>query len=183
MSKKINSINVFSSTAHQKVLGFLCRHPTSRFYDRELAREIKDVSLASVNNVLRDLAKMKFVGRKREGKQVYNTLNYGHPLVRRFKVFINILDLFSFLESLKDLVDKIILYGSVVDGTNKEDSDIDILVVSDKPFNKVQKILGKYKLEDKVQCVIKTKAEYLSLKKKEPVFYDEVHRGIVYYER
>lgn len=59
--------NIFISTTYQKVLEFLCEHPTSRFYDRELAKAIKDVSLPSVNNVLRDLAKTNIVERNREG--------------------------------------------------------------------------------------------------------------------
>ena len=175
--------DIFISTAHQKVLAFLCEHPTSRFYDRELARAIKDVSLPSVNNVLKDLARANLISRTQEGRQVYNTLNLDHPLVRRFKTFLNILNLFPFLEDLKGVVDKIILYGSVVDGSNKEDSDIDILVVSDKPVGEIQKILEKHKMEDKIQLVNKTNAEYLALKEREPVFYDEVHRGIIYYER
>jgi len=174
--------NIFVSTAHQKVLQFLCRHPTSRFYDRELAKAIKDVSLPSVNNVLKELAQMNFVKRSREGKQVYNILNFEHPLVRQFKVFLNILSLFPFLEDLKSVVDKIILYGSVVEGSNREESDIDILVVSDRPAEEIQGVSEKHRLDDRVQLVIKTKAEYLTLRDREPVFYEEVHRGIVYYE-
>ncbi|MDD2890633.1 MAG: nucleotidyltransferase domain-containing protein [bacterium] len=173
--------NIFISTAHQKVLRFLCEHPTSRFYDRELAKAIKNVSLSSVNNVLKDLAKNGFIERYPEGKQTYNTLNFKHPLVRYFKVFLNILKFFPLLEDLKSVVDKIIIYGSVVDGSDREDSDIDILVVSDRPAGEIQRVLEKHKLEEKVQLVIKTKAKYLILKEKEPVFYDEVHRGIVYY--
>ena len=84
---------------------------------------------------------------------------------------------------MKGVVDKIILYGSVVDWSNREDSDIDLLVVSDTPTGETQKLLEKHKLEDKIQLVNKTNAEYLALKDKEPVFYDEVHRGIIYYER
>ncbi|MEA3432106.1 MAG: nucleotidyltransferase domain-containing protein [candidate division WOR-3 bacterium] len=174
--------NIFISTAHQKVLEFLCEHPTSRFYDRELARSIKGVSLASVNNVLKDLAKVNFVKRKQEGRQVYSTLNLDHPLIRRFRVFLNFLNLLPFLEDLKKAVDKIIIYGSVTEGSNLEESDIDILVVSDRPFEVIQRVLEKHKMEEKVQLIVKTKAEYLGLKKKEPVFYEEVHRGMVYYE-
>jgi len=174
--------NIFISTAHQKVLEFLCDHPAGRFYDRELARKVKSVSLASVNNVLRDLAKVNLIKRKQEGKQVYSSLNFDHPLVQRLKAFLNILALFPFLENLKRITDKIILYGSIVDGSNKEDSDIDILVVSDEPFGEIQRIIDKHKLEGKLQLVTKTKAEYLALKDKEPVFYEEVHRGLIYHE-
>lgn len=179
MSKDMK--NIFISTAHQRVLEFLCDHPTGRFYDRELARKVKNVSRASVNNVLRDLSKANLIRRKREGKQVYNSLNLDHPLVRKFKSFLNILKMFPFLEDLKSVTDKIILYGSIVDGSNKEDSDIDVFVVSDEPFGKIQKIVDRYKLESRLQLVIKTKAEYLTLKDKEPVFYEEVHRGIIYH--
>jgi len=180
MSK--NMKNIFISTAHQKVLKFLCNYPTSRFYDRELARKVKNVSRASVNNVLRDLAKANLIKRTQEGKQVYSSLNFDHPLVRKFKSFLNILTLFPFLEDLKRITNKIILYGSMVDGSNKEDSDIDILVVSDEPFGEIQKIIDKHKLKGRLQLVTKTKAEYLTLKDKEPVFYEEVHRGIIYHE-
>jgi len=173
---------IFISTIHQRVLTFLCEHPTGRFYDRELARLILGVGKTQVNKILKGLDKAGLVHRKREGKHIYNTLNFDHPLVRRFKVFLNILNLFPFLEDLRKVVDKIILYGSSTEGSNKEDSDIDILVVSERSTGDIQRILKKYGLEEKVQLVLKTRAEYLALKEKEPVFYDEVHRGIVYYE-
>jgi len=173
---------IFISAIHQKVLAFLCEHPTGRFYDRELARSISGVGKTQVNKILKDLNRVDLIHRKREGKHIYNSLNFEHPLIRRFKAFLNILDLFPFLEDLRKVVDKIVLYGSVTDGSNREESDVDILVVTERPAGEIQKILEKHGLEEKVQLVLKTRVEYLALKGNEPVFYDEVHRGIVYYE-
>lgn len=183
MSRKIDIPNdIFISTVYQKVLKFLCEHPTSRFYDRQLAGSIEDISVASVNNVLRDLMRIGLVERDREGRQVYNTLNLNHPLVRQFKCFLNALNLFPFFEDLKRISDKIVLYGSAAKGSNTEKSDIDILVVSDSPPGEIQRVVEKHGLEERVQLVIKTRAEYLALKSREPVFYEQVHRGTVYHE-
>ena len=181
MSKIIEK--VFVSDTRQKVLSFFCQNPSVSIHDSEVSRRIKDLSLASVNNALRKLAEAGLTERRREGRQIYNKLNLRHPLVKHYRVFLNTLHLYPVLEELKKEVNKIILFGSYFEGTNAEDSDIDLFLITDSPPSKIQRIVNKFNLDDKLKPVIRTPAQYLRLKKEEPVFFEEVNRGIIYYER
>ncbi len=181
MSKIIDE--VFISDAGQKVLAFFCQNPSAVLHDSEVARQIKNLSLASVNNTLRKLALAGLLERKREGRQIYNKLNSKHSLVRHYKSFLNILRLYPILEEFKKETEKIILFGSYFEGTNIEESDIDVFLLTNSAPRKIQRIIAKFNLSDKLKPVIKTSAQYLKLKRKESVFFEEISRGIVYYER
>ncbi|MBT9132275.1 MAG: hypothetical protein DDT32_01755 [Syntrophomonadaceae bacterium] len=181
MSKIIEGI--FISDTRQKVLSFFCRNPSISIHDSEVSRRIKDISLASVNNALRKLSEAGLIERKQEGQQMYNKLNFSHPLVKHYRKFLNTLNLYPALEEFKKEVNKIILFGSYFEGTNTEDSDIDLFLVTDSPASKIQRIVNKFNLNDKLKPVIRTSVQYLKLKKEEPVFFEEINRGVIYYER
>lgn len=181
MSKIIKEI--FVSDAWQKVLSFFCQNPSISIHDSEISRRIKDLSLASVNNALRGLSESGLIERRREGRQMYNKLNLKHSLLKHCRVFLNILYLYPVLEEFKEEAKKIILFGSYFEGTNTEDSDIDVFLVTDSPAFKIQRIVSKFNLSNKLKPVIRTSAQYLKLKKEEPVFFEEINRGIIYYER
>ncbi len=174
---------VFISDAAQKVLVFFCQNPSTILHDSAVARRIKNLSLASVNNALRKLAAADLLERKQEGRQIYNKLNSKHSLVRHYKSFLNILHLYPVLEEFKKKAEKIILFGSYFEGTNTEESDIDVFLLTNFAPRKIQQIIDKFNLSDKLKPVIKTSAQYLKLKKEKSVFFEEISRGIVYYER
>ena len=67
MSKIIDE--VFVPDATQRVLTFFCQNPSASLHDSAVARRIKNLSLASVNNALRKLAAADLLERKREGRQ------------------------------------------------------------------------------------------------------------------
>ena len=180
MSKIIERI--FISDARQKVLNFFCQNPSISIHDSEVSRRIKDLSLASVNNALRKLSEAGLIERKQEGQQMYNKLNLKHPLIKQYRRFLNILYLYPVLEEFKKEAKKIILFGSYFEGTNTEDSDIDVFLITDSPVSKIQRIVNKFNLDDKLKPVIRSSVEYLRLKKEEPVFFEEINRGVIYYE-
>ena len=113
---------------------------------------------------------------------MYNKLNLKHPLIKQYRRFLNILYLYPVLEEFKKEAKKIILFGSYFEGTNTEDSDIDVFLITDSPVSKIQRIVNKFNLDDKLKPVIRSSVEYLRLKKEEPVFFEEINRGVVYYE-
>ena len=181
MSKIIDK--VFISDAVQRVLVFFSQNPSAVLHDSEVARRIKNLSLASVNNALRKLALAGLLERKREGRQIYNKLNSKHSLVRHYKSFLNILHLYPVLEKFKNESEKIILFGSYFEGNDIEESDIDVFIVTNSAPRKIQQIINKFSLDDKLKPIIKTPAQYLKLKKEEPIFFEEINRGTIYYER
>lgn len=87
----------------------------------------------------------------------------------------------SRVTALRQYSEKIVLFGSCAQGTDTAKSDIDLFVVTrDKPT--VQKATQKIKGARHVQWVIKTPQEYVILNGKEPVFAEELSRGILLWE-
>lgn len=82
---------------------------------------------------------------------------------------------------MEELSEKIVLFGSAAAGTNAEDSDIDLFVLSDKP-DAVRRIAQRSTL-GKVHLVIRKPLDYVASKKKERISYDEISRGIVLFEK
>jgi len=77
---------------------------------------------------------------------------------------------------LQPFTEKAVLFGSSADGTNTEDSDIDLLVVSNQKAD-INNVFNKFKSEHKIQLILKSPQEYISLEKKEPIFFAEIEKG------
>ena len=104
------------------------------------------------------------------------------PLIKQFKVFRNVTLAEELTRKIKTFSEKIILFGSCARGEDTPESDLDIFVVS-REKDKVRGLIAPVKEKRKVQLVIKTPQEFIILDQKEPVFYEEIHRGIVLWEK
>lgn len=167
-------------TSHQKILSFLFNHPSRSFMEKEIVKATK-ISKSAVNEALKELAKDKLVLQEKKGRMSLYSADLDDPVIRRLKSTENVSLLKPLVEQLKKLSRKIILFGSFADGTNIEESDIDLFVLSDQLEN-VQRIIQKSPLAEKTQPVIKKPAEFISLDKKKPLFYQEIERGIILWE-
>ncbi len=172
--------SVFRFTNAQKVLSFLADNTGREFSGSEIQRATS-VSKAGVYLTLRELVKCKLVVKVKKGGLLLFTVNYENPLVKQFKVLLNIIRLKPILNSLRDLSIKITLYGSVSRGEDFPDSDIDLFIVSRDPET-IKVKLSKIKLSRKIQTVIKTPSEIPEFKEKEKIFFEEVSRGITLWE-
>lgn len=167
-------------TSHQKVLSFLLNYPSRSYMEKEIARATK-VSKSAVNEALKELAKDKLILQEKKGRMSFYSVDLNDPVIRRLKSTENVSLLRPLVEQLKKVSQKIILFGSFAEGTNVEDSDIDLFVLSDQPED-VQGIIQKSPLTEKIQPVIKKPSEFISLDKKKPLFYQEIERGIILWE-
>lgn len=167
-------------TSHQKVLSFLLNYPSRFYMEKEIARATK-VSKSAVNEALKELAKDKLILQEKKGRMSFYSVDLNDPVIRRLKSTENVSLLRPLVEQLKKGSQKIILFGSFAEGTNVEDSDIDLFVLSDQPED-VQGIIQKSPLTEKIQLVIKKPSEFISLDKKKPLFYQEIERGIILWE-
>ena len=133
----INWLRFIGAPVKLKIIRFLCRNKAD-LSEREIASIVK-VSHMSVNRLLRDLAKVNFaypavIG----GSHVWHINREGYA----FKVLSSLIDTKAIfdepLEDLKkvvlgtlplDLVSKLVLFGSISVGVEKENSDIDLFIV------------------------------------------------------
>jgi len=172
--------NIIVATNAQKILYFIIDHPIRDFLESEIQKATK-ISKSGVNYALRELITTDFLFRIKRGKTFFYTLNHKNLVVKQLKVIETINQLNSILEKLKPLTSKIILFGSSSRGENTADSDIDLLIIS---HNKdiVLKQINKYKGKRKIQSIIYTNLSFIEKKKTDPIFYEQVNKGIVLWE-
>jgi len=173
-------------TNPQKVLNFLLMHPGNPCYEREIARSTK-ISYGSANSVLHQLYKEKLLRKKTEGRMCYYSIDMSNPYIKELKVLNNLLLIEPLIEKLKPHTHKIVLYGSWADGTDTEESDIDLFIISSDE-DKVKAFVNKYSYSNKVdnrkiQAIINTPADLLTRDKKDMVFMDQVHQGKILWEK
>ncbi|MHB8858653.1 MAG: nucleotidyltransferase domain-containing protein [Thermoleophilia bacterium] len=173
-------IQIFS-TNYQKVLEFLATHPEREYTEREV-QESTGISKAGANNSLRSLVSDGVVEIGKKGRLSLYHVDLNNPLIRQTKVMINILKMRELIVTLKSLCDKIVLFGSAASGTDSEDSDIDLFVMSNNP-EAVRKAVQKNIAGHRLHLVVRKPLDYMASKKKDRIFYDEVSRGIVLYEK
>jgi len=167
-------------TSHQKVLSFLSNHPSRSYMEKEIVKATK-VSKSAVNEALKELARDKLILQEKKGRMSFYSVDLNDPVIRRLKSTENVSLLKPLIEQLKKNSQKIILFGSFAEGTNVEDSDIDLFVLSDQP-DSVQKVIQNSPLAEKIQPVIKKPSEFIGLDKKKPLFYQEIERGVILWE-
>lgn len=161
----------------QKILSFLIRNPDREYFDREISK-LTGVSRAGTNLALRELAKKDLILREKKGRMYFYKAPSDDVLIRYLKILQNIVSLHPLTDKLRDLSVRIVLYGSAAKGENTAESDIDIFIMTRDP-DKVEKIIFKDKLREKIQYVAHTPNEFIKSKKSNYTFYREVEKGIV----
>ena len=173
--------NILLSTAAQQVWDFLCRNPQQAFFSAEVAQRTL-LSKGGVNQILRTMARQGLLQTEKKGRMIFYRVDSASPLIKQFKVFRNVTLAEELIKKIKPFSEKIILFGSSARGEDTPESDFDIFAVS-REKEKARNLVSPVKDGRKVQLVIKTPQEFIVLEKKEPVFYEEIQRGIVLWEK
>ena len=178
MPKKLD----FITSTTLKVLEFFFVNPMKNFHEREVMRKSK-ISKGSANKILRRLAKLDFLTREERGRMVFYKLNIKNAVVRQFKILYNIWNLTGLVDELKQNSKKIILFGSCSEGTDVEESDIDLLILTEeKRFVKEGISNFNKKNERKISPIIVDVNEFIKLRKEDKPLYEKIDRGIVLWE-
>jgi len=173
--------NPLVTTNAQKVLHFFIDYPIKELMETEIQKTTK-LSKSGVNYALRDLVAANFLSRAKRGKAFFYTLNHKSLIVKQLKIIETLLWLIPLLKRLEPLISKIILFGSASRGENTLDSDVDLLIISrnkDLVLEQIKKINSK----QKIQSIIYSNLNFIEKKKTDPIFYEQVIRGIVLWER
>lgn len=174
------------STNYQKVLRFLLLEAGRSFYEREIARNA-GLSPSSAHYVLSALSKAGLINCKRNGRMCFYSIDATNPYLKGFRLLVNLLLIEPLAEKLKRLAHKIILFGSWADGTNTEDSDIDLFIVSsekERVLSLINKSSGSPQFFNrKIQPIVVTPQELLRKTEKDKVFMEEVAKGNTIWEK
>lgn len=153
MQFELSLDKIIGSKAKIKILKYLFGHPAS-MSENELAKLIK-VSVMTINRLMKELRELNLVSMERVGNaNVWSVNKESYAYAALSKIMGEISGVSTPLEHLKatlfgnipkELVKKVILYGSVAQGKSRVNSDIDlyILVKSQKEAEELMAPLDK----------------------------------------
>ena len=163
-----------------QTLIFLARNPDKQFYLREIAK-ILNKSVGGVHKILKSLKEMDFIKEYKSGKNLYYQINQSNPSIKNFKIFVTINELTPLVNKLKETSEKIILFGSCATGEDTNESDIDLLILTNEK-EKVNKYVIQKRFERKIQAVVVNTAEFIKLKEQDKAFYQEIKKGVTLWD-
>lgn len=170
---------IFISSTEQKVLDYLISKD-----DYQEVKEIKsdtNLSKAGIHFALKNLQILNLIIRDQKGKTYLYQARSDSFLIKQLKVFKTIIHFAGLIEKLKPFSQKVVLFGSVAKGENTEKSDFDFLIIS-RSEDKIREIINKFG-DYKIQAIIKSPQEILALQEKDAVFFREVDKGIVLWDK
>ena len=169
----------FITPTFMTVFDLFLSDPMAEHHEREVIRET-DVSKGSANRILRELAGLGFLIRERRGRMVFYRLDAENPVVRQFKVLVNVYALSSLLSHLKRHTRRVVLFGSCAQGVDVKESDIDLFILSSEK-EAVRGIVGDFNQEEgrRVSPIVVDFNEFARLKREDRPLYENVERGIV----
>ncbi|MBI2675972.1 MAG: nucleotidyltransferase domain-containing protein [Candidatus Aenigmarchaeota archaeon] len=129
MFKKMKEFGKIFGKTCIRILEFLAEAPSKSFYEKEIAKACR-ISAGAVNNHMRLLKSLDLVVHEKKGRASFYRINMDNFVAREVKTMFTAIMLHSLVEKLSPLSKKIILFGSCSEGTDTEESDIDLFVLS-----------------------------------------------------
>ena len=128
------------------ILSLLYGHPDEAFYLRQIVRA-SGGGVGAIQRELRQLVQCGIIRRTVRGKQVYFQANDDCPVFAELKSLllktVGLADVLrTALAPLADRIEVAFLYGSVVQGKERKESDVDVMVVGDVLFADVVAAIG-----------------------------------------
>jgi predicted nucleotidyltransferase len=178
--------NLLVKTTHQKVLALFLAGPSRRLYGSEISREA-GISIGQTSKILRDLLQTGVIEKERKGKTELHALAELTPELRLYKTLNTVLNIAPLTNRFKPLSKRVVLFGSCSQGTNTEESDLDLLVVS-SARNQILEAVARFSPKQRygyteIKPVIKSPAEWANLETRDPLFFGELQKGIVLFEK
>ena len=179
MRHKFNG-DIVSFTSAQRVLSFLAEDSHREFLAFEIQKDT-GLSKAGVYRALDELVYRQLIKKHKRGRFVLYAAIADNCVLRQFKVLKTVIFLKKLVQQLKASSRKIIFFGSAARGEDREDSDLDLLIVSKDP-EVTEKIVANFKSKRKIQPVVKTSAQLAQLEEKNKEFFNEINSGIALWE-
>ena len=155
-----------------EMLRFFLENPTVRIHAEKLINTL-GMSRRSVIGCLKTLLESEVLTVEEIGRTRQYTLNRTNPLVKKLKAFYNIDKIMPLLKNLQNINVEVYLYGSAARGEDSEDSDIDLLIIGDKP---AKNVIGKIGKMENLKPVYFTYIEYSKLARTDKAFYERIEK-------
>ncbi len=172
---------LFSST-RAELLGLFFNNPDDRFYLREIARHIgKDA--AGIKRELDNLVKIGLLAKEKRGVQKYYFANKNSPVFSEMKglIFKTTGAQGAMKTSLSRLkgVQVAFIYGSYAKGAEKEDSNINLMVIGQANITELNDMVMNLeeKLKRDIDYLVFDELEYRKRKESKDPFIRELLKG------
>ncbi len=137
---------LFPNPALVKVLSLFLLHPEKEFYQRGIAESTGN-ALLQVQRALKRIEHTGLVTKTKRGNMVYYKADRMHPAFEDLKrVFLKTIALGDALrEALAPLADKVklaFIFGSLAQGKETAQSDIDLFLIGELSLRETTKVIG-----------------------------------------
>jgi len=174
---------LFPNPALVKVLSLFLLHPEKEFYQRDIA-ETTGSALLQVQRALKRIEHASLVTKAKRGNMLYYKADRMHPAFEDLKrVFLKTVALGDVLrEALSPLMEKVklaFIFGSLAQGKETAQSDIDLFLVGELSLRELTKFLGPVNSElgREFNPVVYPLEEFVEKAKGNHHFIGEVIRG------
>ncbi|MBY0405164.1 MAG: nucleotidyltransferase domain-containing protein [Cyanobacteria bacterium] len=144
-------VSLFPSPVLVEVLALFLTHPQEHYYQRSIAEKTQH-SLSQVQYALERIEASGLVTKEKSGNRVYYKANIQHPAFNGFKeAFMKTVCISDpFKNAILPLAKEIqiaFIYGSIAQGKETSESDVDILIIGDIRTKKLIQHIGSLALE------------------------------------
>lgn len=150
-------------------------------HNREIARRAKH-SEAAVRQELTKLADLDLVHLRRYGNRVYYSANRSHPLYNEIHSMVikttGLIDVLA--NALADeRIETAFVFGSIAEGEETPDSDVDILIIGNIGLMGVSRLLSgvSERLEREINPIVMSREEYIRRAGTDDHFTNNVIKG------
>jgi len=173
------------SAATMAILDALGNDPETRYHVRAVAEKAR-VSVGAASKILHTLESSGMLTVEQIGNMKFYQYNLFNPIARQFKVLFNTSRLKPLADMLEEVAVQVVLFGSVAEGTDVRDSDVDLFVLTEHE-NIVKEILArfvrKHYYSRPLSPIIMDAAGFARLRREDPSLYQNILRGKVLWER
>ncbi len=172
----VHSDELVGNKSALRLILFLAEHPIKYSFTR-LQRQTK-LAKATLMKWLPLLVKESLLTKTEIGRNRLYKVKAEDMRIKQLKILHTLTKLIPLRELAKKYNVEVYLYGSSARGEDKEQSDLDILVLGEVPLEKFAGELGKIgkKLRKRVQPQYFSHLEWATLKGKDPAFYERVEK-------
>ena len=150
-------------------------------HNREIARR-SGLSEAAVRQELGKLTDLDLVVVRKDGNRVYYSANRSHPLYKEIhSIVLKTTGLVYVLKEAlaDDRIEIAFVFGSIAEGSESSDSDVDVLIIGNIGLKEVSRLLSgvSERIEREINPIVLSRSEYLKRKSKDDHFVHSVISG------
>ncbi len=134
--------------------------------------------------MLPSFANLGFLVREKQGRMLFNKANMDNPVVRQLKMLFTLFELDDLIKKTEPFSDHIIPFGSLAEGTDVKESDIDLLLLTNDKSQLTSMVHGfNAKTQNGIAPIILDTQGFSKLRRADTAPFDRIPRGIILWQK